>query len=71
MPCPAVHQTTTASPPPCCHNGRLRASLGLKPLNLEAPKQRAASDAARAQQQQQAAAEAKPDADAIRAKLAE
>lgn len=43
---------------------KLRVSLGLKPLNLEAPKQRV-------EQRKPPAEEPKPDADAIRAKLTE
>lgn len=48
------------APTPC----RLRLSLGLKPLNLEAPKQRV-------EERKPPPEEAKPDEDAIRAKLAE
>ena len=43
---------------------RLRASLGMKPLSLEAPQAPAAA-------RKPPPEEAKPDADAIRAKLAE
>ncbi|KAI8475940.1 MAG: SART-1 protein [Monoraphidium minutum] len=44
---------------------KMRVSLGLKPLSMEAPQQRAP------EARKPAAEEAKPDADAIRAKLAE
>jgi hypothetical protein len=46
------------------HTRRLRASLGLKPLSLEAPKQEQRKPAAPVE-------EPKPDAEAIRAKLTE